>query len=274
MLMRLTSYGRVPCGRGASNVSYNSDQGHRMDASITSALIGAVAVGGTALGTVLGGWLQARGGQAQARAAQQAAQIAAEATHHQALYDRRWSLLAAYLRAASECMEAADQLYTTDSLPEARRRWHAFTLAHAEAELAAPAAILVPIDSLRKAVGRMYWKAQHSAPAKRALNELRKRAKQGEAAAVRAKEAVERLWEMSEHMPLAQRESSAEYADAGQALDGLPGFGSEQATLLLNRTKQDWEAASRDREAGKENHQLARQELVSAARNAFGTDRF
>ncbi|MFF0431608.1 hypothetical protein ACFYU9_05165 [Streptomyces sp. NPDC004327] len=245
-----------------------------MDASITSALIGAVAVGGTALGTVLGGWVQARGGQAQARAAQQAAQIAAEATHHQALYDRRWSLLAAYLRAASECMEAADQLYSTDSLPEARRRWHAFTLAHAEAELAAPAAILVPIDSLRKAVGRMYWTAQLSAPAKRALKELRNRAKQGETAAVRAEDAFERLWDTGEHVPLAQRESSPEYADARQALDDLPGFGSEPAALLLKLTKQQWEAAGRDREAGKENHQLARKELVSAARQAFGTDRF
>ncbi|MFF5282598.1 hypothetical protein [Streptomyces sp. NPDC013171] len=245
-----------------------------MDASITSALIGAVAVGGTALGTVLGGWVQARGGQAQAKAAQQAAQIAAEATHHQALYDRRWSLLAAYLRAASECMEAADQLYTTDSLPEARRRWHAFTLAHAEAELAAPAAILDPIDNLRKAVGRMYWTAQHSAPPKRALKELRKRAKQGEGAAVRAKEAVERLWEMSDQVPHAQRESSPEYSNAGQALDDLPGFGSEQAALLLNTTKQQWEAAGRDRETGKENHHRTRQELVSAARNAFGTDHF
>ncbi|MFF9851211.1 hypothetical protein [Streptomyces litmocidini] len=245
-----------------------------MDASITSALIGAVAVGGTALGTVLGGWVQARGGQAQAEAAQQAARIAAEATHRQALYDRRWSLLAAYLRAAGECMEAADQLYTTDSLPEARRRWHAFTLAHAEAELAAPAAILVPIDDLRKAVGRMYWTAQHSAPAKRALKELRERAKQGEGTAVRAQEAVERFWETGEHVPREQRESSPEYSDAGQALDDLPGFGSEQAALLLNTTKQQWEAIGRDRETRKEGHHRARQELVSAARNAFGTDRF
>ncbi|MFF5938172.1 hypothetical protein [Streptomyces sp. NPDC012508] len=245
-----------------------------MDATVTSAVIGAVAVGGTALGTVLGGWVQARGGQAQAKAARQAAQIAAEATHHQALYDRRWSLLAAYLRAASECMEAADQLYTTDSLPEARRRWHAFTLAHAEAELAAPAALLDSIEELRKGVGRMYWTAQQNAPAKRALKELRRRAEQGEAAAVRAREAVERLWEVDDHVPLAQRESSPEYRDAGRALDDLPGFGSEQAALLLNWTQQQWEAAGRDREARKENHHLARRELVSAARNVFGTDRF
>ncbi|MFV0126282.1 hypothetical protein ACLGI4_00905 [Streptomyces sp. HMX112] len=245
-----------------------------MDASITSALIGAVAVGGTALGTVLGGWVQARGGQAQAKAAQRAAQIAAQATHHQALYDRRWSLLAAYLRAASECMEAADQLYTTDSLPETRRRWHAFTLAHAEAELAAPAALLVPIEDVRKAVGRMYWTAQRAAPAERAWKELRRRAKQGEAAAVRAREAVERLWEVDEHVPVAQRASSPEYANAEQALNNLPGLDHEHTALLLNRTPQQREAASRDRETRKENHHLARRELVAAARSVFGTDRF
>ncbi|MEU9994555.1 hypothetical protein [Streptomyces sp. NPDC050848] len=245
-----------------------------MDANITSAVIGSVAVAGTALGTVLGGWVQARGGKAQAKAAQQAARIAAEAAHQQALYDRRWSLLAGYLRAASECMEAADQLYATDSVPEVRRRWHAFTLAHAEAELAAPAALLAPIDDLRKAVGRMYWTAQRSGPAHRVLQELRRRAKAGEAAAVRAREAVERLWVAGEGVPLAQRESSPEYADAGQALDGLPGFGGEQAALLLSRTQQQWDEAAHDRETRKENHHLARRMLVSDARSVFGTDRF
>ncbi|MFF8289692.1 hypothetical protein ACF068_10760 [Streptomyces sp. NPDC016309] len=245
-----------------------------MDASITSALIGAIAVGGTALGTVLGGWVQARGGQAQARAAQQAAQIAAEATHHQALYDRRWSLLAAYLRAASECMEAADQLYSTDSVPETRRRWHAFTLAHAEAELAAPAALLVPIDDVRKAVGRMYWTAQRAAPARRAWKELQRRAKQGEAAAVRAREAVETLWEVDPQVAPAQRAASSSYVEAEQALGGLPGFDDDHTALLLDMTRHQWEAAARDRETRKENHIAARRELVAAARNVFGTDRF
>ncbi|MFI1470574.1 hypothetical protein [Streptomyces wuyuanensis] len=245
-----------------------------MDASVTSAVIGAVAVGGTALGTVLGGWVQARGGQAQARAAQQAAQIAAQATHHQALYDRRWSLLAAYLRAASECMEAADQLYTADSLPETRRSWHAFTLAHAEAELAAPAALLDPVDDLRKAVGRMYWTAQQAAPAARAVKELRRRAKQGEPAAVRARETVGRLWELGDQFTPEQRESSQEYTDAARAFDAVSGFGSEQAALLLDRTQRQWEAAARERETRKEEHIRVRRELVSAARNVFGTDRF
>ncbi|MFD3944611.1 hypothetical protein [Streptomyces sp. NPDC058579] len=245
-----------------------------MDASVTSAVIGSVAVGGTALGTVLGGWVQARGGQAQAKAAQQAAQISAEAAHQQALFDRRWSLLAAYLRAASECMEAADELYTTDSVPEVRRRWHAFTLAHAEAELAAPAALLAPIDELRKAVGRTYWTAQRAAPAHRALKELRRRAEQGDVAAVGAREAVERLWAAGEGIARAQRDSSPEYVDAGLALDGLPGFGGEQAAFLLSRTRQQWDEAAHDRESRKDDHHLARRELVSAARNAFGTDRF
>ncbi|MFF9012129.1 hypothetical protein ACF09C_04045 [Streptomyces sp. NPDC014870] len=245
-----------------------------MDASITSAVIGSVAVGGTALGTVLGGWVQARGGQAQAKAAQEAARIAAEAAHHQALFDRRWSLLAAYLRAASECMEAADQLYTTDSVPEVRRRWHAFTLTHAEAELAAPAALLVPVDELRKAVGSMYWTAQRAAPAHRAKKELYRRSTQGDPAAVRAREATERLWQAVDGVPLVQRESSPEYADARRALDDLPGFGAEQAAMLLRRTRDQWDDAAQDREARKENHHLARRELVSAARSAFGTDRF
>ncbi|BAU83070.1 hypothetical protein SLA_2136 [Streptomyces laurentii] len=172
-----------------------------MDASVASAVIGAVAVGGTALGTVLGGWVQARGGQAQARAAQEAARIAADSAHHQAVYERRWTVLAAYLRAASECMEAADRLYTTDSLPDARRHWHALTLAHAEAELAAPTVLLAPVDELRKVVGRMYWTAQRFAPAERAWKELVRRAKEGETAAVRAREAVERLWENADQVP-------------------------------------------------------------------------
>ncbi|MFF2571317.1 hypothetical protein [Streptomyces sp. NPDC058084] len=244
-----------------------------MDASITSALIGAVAVGGTALGTVLGGWVQARGGQAQARAAQQAARIAAEASHLQALHDRRWAVLAAYLRSASECLEAADRLYSADSLPEARRHWYAFALAHAEAELAAPTALLPRIDDLRKAVGRMYWTSQLSAPGHRALKELRRRVAEGEADAVRAEEAVERLWATHEGAPLPVRESSPEYARASQALDALPGFGREPASLLLSSTREQRDAARRNREEHKENHHQARRKLVAAARNAFGTDR-
>ncbi|MDR3079666.1 MAG: hypothetical protein LBV60_01830 [Streptomyces sp.] len=244
-----------------------------MDASVTSAVIGAVAVGGTALGTVLGGWIQARGGQAQARAARQAALIAAESAHHQAVYERRWTVLAAYLRAASECLEAADQLYTTDSLPETRRSWHALTLAHAEAELAALAVLLAPVDELRKVVGRMYGTAQRLAPAERAWKELLRRVKEGEAAAGRAREAVERLWESADQMAPSERESSPEYADARSALEDLPGFADEQATLLLNGTRQRRETAVLERETRKDQHISARRELVSAARSAFGTDR-
>ncbi|MEU6486115.1 hypothetical protein [Streptomyces sp. NPDC046887] len=244
-----------------------------MDASVTSAFIGAVAVGGTALGTVLGGWVQARGGRAQAQAAQQAAEIAARAAHQQALYERRWSLLAAFLRAASECMEAADQLYTTDSLPEARRRWHACTLAHAEAELGAPAALLGPVDELRAAVGRMYRTAQRSAPASRALKEVRRRAKQGEERAVHALGAMEALWEADRSLPLTGRTSAPEYANAEQALNALPGYDEEHAALLMGRTSRQWQAARADREARKDDHQQARRELVTAAREVFGTDR-
>ncbi|MDT9687666.1 hypothetical protein Q5762_04755 [Streptomyces sp. P9(2023)] len=171
-------------------------------------------------------------------------------------------------------MEGADELYTTDSLPEVRRRRHPFTLAHAEAELAAPAALLAPIDDLRKAVGRTYWTAQTSAPAHRALRELRRRAKLGDAAAVRAREALERLWDAGDRVPRAQRESSPEYVDAEQALDGLPGLGGERAALLLSGTRQQSEATGRDREARKEDHHRARRMLVSDARNVFGTDRF
>ncbi|MFI8823741.1 hypothetical protein [Streptomyces sp. NPDC053431] len=244
-----------------------------MDASIMSALIGAVAVGGTALGTVLGGWVQARGGQAQALAAQQAARIAAEASHTQALYDRRWAVLAAYLRSASECVEASDRLYATDSLPEARRQWYAFSLAHAEAELAAPAALLPRIDDLRKAVGRMYWSAQLAGPAHRAHKELRRRAGEGEAEAVRAQEAVERLWETDEDAPRPVREASPEYARASQALHDLPGFAGEQASLLLAGTRRQRDTARREREEHKEHHHAARRKLVAEARGAFGTDR-
>lgn len=58
---------------------------------IVVALIGAVGVMGTIVGTVVGARFQADGGHAQAAAARAAADTAARAAWHQTMRDLRWS---------------------------------------------------------------------------------------------------------------------------------------------------------------------------------------
>lgn len=52
-------------------------------------------------------------GHAQAQAARDAAETATQSTRRQTLRDLHWTVLTAYPRAASECMEATGQLYTS-----------------------------------------------------------------------------------------------------------------------------------------------------------------
>ncbi|MEV0529924.1 hypothetical protein AB0I66_41605 [Streptomyces sp. NPDC050439] len=130
-----------------------------MDIDITVALIGAIGVGGTIVGTfagtVFGARIQARVGHDQAQAARDAATTTATAAARQAMVERRWAILAEYLRAAAALHESANRLYalsadvrvagsliTADGPAveaDVEERRHALLYAYAEAELGAPA---------------------------------------------------------------------------------------------------------------------------------------
>ncbi|MFE6684553.1 hypothetical protein [Streptomyces sp. NPDC057729] len=130
-----------------------------MDNDIAVALIGAIGVGGTIIGTfagtVLGARIQARGGHDQAQAARDAATTTATATARQAMVERRWAILAEYLRAGAAFHESANRLYAlsadvrvagsliTGDGPaleaDVEERRHALLYAYAEAELGVPA---------------------------------------------------------------------------------------------------------------------------------------
>lgn len=140
-----------------------------MDNDIAIALIGAIGVGGTIVGTfagtVLGARIQVRGGHDQARAARDAATTIATATARQAMVERRWATLAEYLRAAAALHESANRLYalsanvrvagslvTVDGPAleaEVEERRHALLYAYAEAELGAPAEMRPLVSDLK-----------------------------------------------------------------------------------------------------------------------------
>ncbi|MFG3285555.1 hypothetical protein [Streptomyces sp. NPDC048111] len=137
-----------------------------MDNDIAVALIGAIGVGGTIVGTfagtVLGARIQARGGHDQAQAARDAATTTA--TARQAMAERRWAILAEYLRAAA-LHESANRLYalgadvriagsliTVDGPAleaDVEERRHALLYAYAEAELSTPAEMRPLVSDLK-----------------------------------------------------------------------------------------------------------------------------
>ncbi|EPH46633.1 hypothetical protein ABT390_38640 [Streptomyces aurantiacus] len=140
-----------------------------MDSDIAVALIGAIGVGGTIVGTfagmVLGARIQARGGHDQAQAARDAATTTATATARQAMAERRWAILAEYLRSAAALHESANRLYalsadvriagsliTVDGPAleaDVEERRHALLYAYAEAELGAPAEMRSLVSDLQ-----------------------------------------------------------------------------------------------------------------------------
>ncbi|MFD8848979.1 hypothetical protein [Streptomyces sp. NPDC059604] len=140
-----------------------------MDNDMAIALIGAIGVGGTIVGTfagtVLGARIQARGGHDQAQAARDAATTTATATARQAMIERRWATLAEYLRAAAALHESANRLYASSAdlrvagslitvdgpalEAEVEERRHALLHAYAEAELGAPAEMRPLVSDLK-----------------------------------------------------------------------------------------------------------------------------
>ncbi|QIP86695.1 hypothetical protein GLX30_24740 [Streptomyces sp. Tu 2975] len=133
---------------------------------ILVALIGVAGVVGATAGAVVGAWLQAKGGHAQAAAARAAADTAAGAAWHQTMRDLRWSVLSAYLRAAAEAQEADEAVQRSGAREEveaAKKAFHAYRLAHAEAELVAPDDVVPALERLDAELQGMHTDATRRA---------------------------------------------------------------------------------------------------------------
>ncbi|MFF3722296.1 hypothetical protein ACFYYM_07970 [Streptomyces erythrochromogenes] len=153
---------------------------------IVVAVIGAVGVTGTIVGTVVGALFQANGGHAQAAAARAAANTAARAAWHQTMRDLRWTVLSAYLRAAAEADEADEAAHRTGApadVEAARKSFHAYRLAYAEAELIASDAVLPALTTLNERLQASHLQALQRALATAAIRELEDRRRLGNSAA-------------------------------------------------------------------------------------------
>ncbi|MBM9624742.1 hypothetical protein [Streptomyces zhihengii] len=265
-----------------------------MDTEITVALIGAAGVCGTIAGAIVGARIQANGGLAQAQAARDAADTVAQSARRQALHDLRWRTMTALLRAAGECVEASGRLYlaapeASGEQAEAEQVLHAFRLAFAEAELAAPPGVEEELAAVGRAVRTAHHWARTRAPGEQAWRELDRLSRQGDAAAARAKGALARL--RAEGAPVwnprhGDGDPPPEYEAAIAALNAVPQLERGQVRLLLvtavepleyERGHEPTQAGLRlnaRREWAQRNYryQEARQELIEAARQVLGTD--
>ncbi|MFF9053902.1 hypothetical protein ACF09Z_22485 [Streptomyces erythrochromogenes] len=157
-----------------------------MKTEIVVAVIGAVGVTGTIVGTVVGALFQAHGGRAQAAAARAAADTAARAAWHQTMRDLRWTVLSAYLRAAAEADEADEAAHRTGApadVEAAKESSHAYRLAYAEAELIASDAVLPALTMLNERLRASHLQALQRALAAAAIRELEDRRRLGDSAA-------------------------------------------------------------------------------------------
>lgn len=257
----------------------------RMDTEIMVALIGAAGVCGTIVGTVVGARIQAHGGHAQAQAARDAADTAAKSMRHQALRELRWTVLTAYLRAAGECMEATDQRYTSSqSRAEADRAYHAYGLAHAEAELAAPPGMDDVLADMHRGVQGAYQAARRRAPTEQALRALDELSRADEPAAVRAKVALARLRAADAPLwnPRRAGDPPPQYAEVIEALYAVPQLDRDQVRLLIEsaavpheheRNPRDnvW-SAREERTQRRNTYRDTRRALIEAARDALSTN--
>ncbi|WP_406723508.1 hypothetical protein WJ438_00765 [Streptomyces sp. GD-15H] len=260
-----------------------------MDMEITVALIGAAGVCGTIVGTVVGARIQAHSGHAQAQAARDAAATAAQAARRQALQELRWTTLTALLRAAGECMEATEQLYTSSQarvdaeLTEVKRVYRAFRLVHAEAELAAPPGMEGVLAHMNRVVMGAYDGARMRAPTERALQALDELSREGDPAAMQAKEALTRLRRAGAPLWSPHRgDPPPEYEEVIEALNAVPRLDRHQVRLLLanavvpleyERSRlENVRGALQERTARRHAHQDARQKLITAAREALSTN--
>ncbi|MDG9700915.1 hypothetical protein [Streptomyces sp. DH37] len=255
-----------------------------MDTEITVALIGAAGVCGTIVGTVVGARIQAHGGHAQAQAARDAADTAAKSTQHQALRELRWPALTAYLRAASECMEATEGLHTpSQSRAEVEQAYHAYGLVHAEVELAAPPGMDGVLADMHRVVQGAYHAARTRAPTERALRALDELSQASEPSAVRAKAALARLCASDPPLwdPRRAGDPPPQYAEVIEALYAVPQLDRDQVRLLLanaavpheyeRNPRDNVRSAREERRQRRNNYRDARRALIVAARNALGT---
>ncbi|MFF7393274.1 hypothetical protein ACFZAE_33145 [Streptomyces scabiei] len=259
-----------------------------MNTEITVALIGAAGVCGTIVGTVVGARIQAHGGHAQAQAARDAAATAAQAARRQALHELRWTTLTALLRSAGECMEATEQMYTSSQAradaerAEVEQVYHAFRLVHAEAELAAPPGMEDVLARMNRVVMGAYDGARMRAPTERALRALDELSREGDPAAIRAKEALTRLRTVGAPLWSPHRgDPPPEYEEVIEALNAVPRLDRQQVRLLLASAAVPFEyersrlenvrGAMRDRTTRRHAYQTARQELITASREALST---
>ncbi|MFG2987548.1 hypothetical protein ACGFYQ_41290 [Streptomyces sp. NPDC048258] len=244
-----------------------------MDPQITTALIGAVGVIGTVGGTVLGSWLQARGGRAQAAAAREAATTAARAAHDQAVRERVWTVVPLHLRAASQYVDAINLMWQTDAQEELRAAQRAFALTHAEAELAVPEETRSALGDLQRSMVGLRDAERTWAKNERAFHVLRELSESGDTAASRALGHLGRLdrAEKPHWMPHLRAQTPPEYGPAVESLDAVAALIPPQRSALLRRTQQDPQARRREREQAMAGYRRARQAVINQTRVALGS---
>ncbi|MEU3895390.1 hypothetical protein [Streptomyces sp. NPDC045251] len=256
-----------------------------MDREVTVALIGAVGVAGTVLGTfagtVLGARIQARGGHAQAQAARDAALTAAEAARRQVLHEREWAALSTFLRAASESFDQSLQTYTSapSSATEDDRVHSELMHAHAQAELAAPRGLGQLIVNLFNATVDMHHAARTHTQRYRGAQilagigpsdpggteaELARRAL-AELASARSRASGVTDWDSQE-----QLDARTAYVEAQRALSAVVQLDPVQYWALLAAPDSAEGPAGRELTRLRQSYFSARTALITAARDALG----
>ncbi|MDR6980441.1 hypothetical protein J2X68_007181 [Streptomyces sp. 3330] len=245
-----------------------------MDVQITTALIGAVAVGGTIGGTVLGSWIQARSGRAQAAAARDAAVTTAQAAHDQAVRERVWTVMPVFLRATSEYIDALERsLQIEMDRDEVRAARRAFDLAYAEADLIVPEEMRTALGYLHGSQNGFLHVERTWGKSMRARHALDVLSESGDAEARRAVAALrplERAGKQS-RTHIVQPETPSDPALAVSALNAVTALTPSQRTLLINRAQRSPRASIDRLERARATHQRVRKTVIEQARAALGT---
>lgn len=242
-----------------------------MNTEITVALIGAAGVLGTIGGTVVGARIQAIGGHAQAQAARDAAATAAQAARGQVLGERRWVVLTTYLRAADLCVDAVAQSYDSGSLAESDSAYKVFVLAQAEAELAAPTSMNIPLARMHNAVRNVWTTAGIWAPHGWGWQALTEMAQSDRPEALQARNALQRVRGEGPRESCTLAQLRAEHEELRTALESLPGFETDHVSGLL-RDQSDPERAGREQRWREQHYIEVREKLIETARDVLGTN--
>ncbi|WP_326623326.1 hypothetical protein OG863_40400 [Streptomyces decoyicus] len=242
-----------------------------MNTETMVALIGAAGVLGTIGGTVVGARIQANGGHAQAQAARDAAATAAQAARGQALGERRWAVLTAYLRAADLCVDVVSQSYDAGFLTENDSAYKVFVLAQAEAELAAPTSMDTHLAEMHNAVRNVWSTADIWAPHGWGWRALAEMAQSGRPEAEQARTTLHRVRGEGPRESRTLAQLRAEHEELRTALEALPRFGTDQVSGLL-RDRSDPDRAGREQRWREQHYVDVREKLIEAARDVLGTN--